>query len=117
QQAAQRALRAWCDKELAPHVRALEKGDLLPYDLCRKLWSTFGPAEILDPAIFTVVAIELSRVCPGFMMALGASVGLAGATVMRRGTPAQRERWGMPLVTLRAIGAWGMTEAGGGYDA
>ena len=117
QQAAQRALRAWCERELSPHVRALEKGELLPYELCRNLWSTFGPAEILDPAMFTIVAIELSRVCPGFMMALGASVGLAGATVMRRGSPAQRERWGIPLVTLQGIGAWGMTEPGGGSDA
>lgn len=75
-----------------------------------------GPGG-LDPALSAVLAIELSRVCPGFMLAFGASMGLAGGAIMRRGTPEQKRRWGLPILTWEKIGAWGMTEPGAGSDA
>jgi alkylation response protein AidB-like acyl-CoA dehydrogenase len=75
-----------------------------------------GPGT-LDPALNAVLAIELSRVCPGFMLAFGASMGLAGGAIMRRGTPEQKRRWALPILTLEKIGAWGMTEPGAGSDA
>ncbi len=71
----------------------------------------------LDPAMGTILAIELSRVCPGFMLAFGASLGLAGAAIMSKGTLEQKRRWGLPIMTLEKIGAWGMTEPGAGSDA
>jgi alkylation response protein AidB-like acyl-CoA dehydrogenase len=36
---------------------------------------------------------------------------------MSRGTPRQKERWALPLLTLDAIGAWAITEPGSGSDA
>jgi alkylation response protein AidB-like acyl-CoA dehydrogenase len=36
---------------------------------------------------------------------------------MRRGTPRQRERFGLPVVTGEKIGAWAITEPGAGSDA
>jgi len=41
------AVRAWCEKELAPAVPALESGEQLPYDLLRMLGRDLGLAEIL----------------------------------------------------------------------
>ncbi len=148
QKMAQQVLRQWCEKELAPKVPAMEKGELLPYDLMRALASTFGLAEMMkasfarlearaakgeaagpkdddeesgvlakDPGLSAVVAIELSRQCPGFMLAFGASLGLAGGAVMARGTLAQKKRFALPVLTLEKIGAWGMTEPGAGSDA
>ncbi|MCG8423346.1 MAG: acyl-CoA/acyl-ACP dehydrogenase [Proteobacteria bacterium] len=70
-----------------------------------------------DPALSAVVGIELTRVCPGFMLAFGASAGLAGGAIMGKGTLEQKRRWGLPLLTWEKVGAWGMTEPGAGSDA
>lgn len=70
-----------------------------------------------DPAMSMIVSLELSRICPGFMLALGASAGLAGGAIMGKGTLEQKQRWARPLLTWDKIGAWGMTEPGAGSDA
>ena len=36
------AVRSFVDNEIRPHREELEHGDLPPYDLLRKLFSTFG---------------------------------------------------------------------------
>ena len=36
------AVRQFVDKEIVPHLTELEHGDLPPYDLLRKMFSTFG---------------------------------------------------------------------------
>ena len=42
QQMVRAAVRDFIEKELVPHHRELEHGDLPPYDIIRKLFSTFG---------------------------------------------------------------------------
>ena len=61
--------------------------------------------------------IEICRYCPGMVTAMGVSMGLTAAAVMSKGTTAQKERWGMDLLTLDKIGAWAITEPGSGSDA
>lgn len=132
--------RRWAESELAPLVPKLEKGELLPYEPMRKLIQTFGLGDLVraafakmkpdgagggertgplgsDPALSAIVALELSRVCPGFVLAFGASVGLAGGAILSKGTYAQKQRWALPILTGEKIGAWGMTEPGAGSDA
>lgn len=46
-QAFESAVRAWCERELAPAVPALERGEALPYPLLRKLGRELGIAEAL----------------------------------------------------------------------
>ena len=70
-----------------------------------------------DPGLGAVVSIELSRVSPGFTMAVGASLGLCGGAIMRRGTLAQKRRFALPVLTGEKIGAWAITEPGAGSDA
>jgi alkylation response protein AidB-like acyl-CoA dehydrogenase len=70
-----------------------------------------------DPAMGALVAIELSRVSPGFAMTFGASLGLCGAAILRKGTMPQKKRFGLPVVTGERIGAWAITEPGAGSDA
>ncbi|MDB4966749.1 MAG: acyl-CoA dehydrogenase domain protein, partial [Myxococcales bacterium] len=144
QKMARKMLRQWADKELAPHVAKMEKGEILPYDIMRKLISAFGMDEMVraqfkkleeagdqgpeksggnkeramaDPGLMAVVSMELSRVCPGFCLAFGASLGLAGGAIMAKGTLAQKQKWALPILTMQKIGAWGMTEPGAGSDA
>jgi alkylation response protein AidB-like acyl-CoA dehydrogenase len=145
QKFAQTAIRHWCTTVLAPRVQALEAGKELPYELIRNLGATFGLADMaraafeklkarraagdggekrgggfggaVDTGMVAVLMWELSRVCPGFTLAFGATIGLFGATVMAGGTMDQKERWALPALTLDKIGAWGLTEPGAGSDA
>jgi acyl-CoA dehydrogenase len=68
-------------------------------------------------AFALIPIIELCRVCPGIVAAMGVSLGLAAGTIMSRGTIEQKERWGLDLLTLEKIGAWAITEPDSGSDA
>jgi alkylation response protein AidB-like acyl-CoA dehydrogenase len=136
-------VRRWATEKLEPRVDALESGEP-PYELARDLARTFGIPDMVrgafaraekkaaegqeqrlemaglaasDPALSAVLAIELSRVCPGFMLAFGASMGLAGGAILGKGTPEQKRRWGLPILCWDKVGAWAMTEPGAGSDA
>jgi len=61
--------------------------------------------------------IELCRVCPGMVTAMGVSMGLTSAAIMSKGTTAQKERWALDLLTMDKVGAWAITEPGSGSDA
>jgi alkylation response protein AidB-like acyl-CoA dehydrogenase len=61
--------------------------------------------------------IELCRVCPGMVTAMGVSMGLTSAAISSKGTIGQKERWVPELLTLEKIGAWAITEPGSGSDA
>ncbi len=141
------AIRSYVDNEIVPLRDELEHGDLPPYDVLRKMFTTFGidemardgfnrrlerdvsPAQTsseprsasqasgFDPALMLILLIELSRHCPGMVTALGVSVGLTASAIDNRGTPKQRERWVPDLLTLDRVGAWALTEPGSGSDA
>jgi alkylation response protein AidB-like acyl-CoA dehydrogenase len=138
------AVRRFAETEIVPHIDELEHGDLPPYDILRKLWSTFGMdamardrfqrQQAKDAAGETEVReersggssaagmamipiIELCRFCPGMVTAMGVSVGLSAQSIMSKGTPAQKERWGLDLLTMEKIGAWAITEPDSGSDA
>lgn len=144
QRLAQHAIRTWCARNLEPKVAALETGELLPYPLMRELATTFGIPDMArarlakieeptrgggegetahhggmvgDNAMVAILFMELSRVCPGFCLAFGASLGLFGGSVMAKGTPEQKREWALPVLSFDKIGAWGLTEPGAGSDA
>jgi alkylation response protein AidB-like acyl-CoA dehydrogenase len=136
-------VRRFVDAEIKPRLEELEHGDTPPYDVLRKMMQTFGLDEMArmrfaqqierekagaapkkerewtadDIGMQLIPIIELCRYCPGMVTALGVSVGLAASAVMSRGTVAQKERWGLPLLTLEKIGAWAITEPDSGSDA
>ena len=76
-----------------------------------------GPRDANVVAFNMIPIIELCRVCPGMVTAMGVSMGLTAASIMSKGTIAQKERWGRDLLTLEKIGAWAITEPGSGSDA
>jgi acyl-CoA dehydrogenase len=130
-------VRKWVEQKLVPANEALDRNEILPYDLMRDFAATFGLAELArgaferalakekpekdslggDSAMQAILAIELSRINPGFFMSFGAWVGLAGGAIMAKGTTAQKKRWALPILVMDKIGAWGMTEPGAGSDA
>ena len=116
------AVRRFVEEEVKPNVEELEHGDTPPYEVIRKLYRTFGldalardsfkralerktsgaaaPARSEgggNAAMTLIPIIELCHYCPGIVTALGVSTGLAGGTIMKGGTPAQMERWGLDL--------------------
>ena len=64
-----------------------------------------------------VLVSELAGVSLGLLSAIGVSLGLGAATIMSRGTLAQKERWLPELMTLEKIAAWAITEPDSGSDA
>src|SRR5262245_26372834 len=65
-----------------------------------------NPAAGEMVAMRMIPIIELSRVSPGMVTALGVSAGLTAGTIMSRGTRKQKDRWAKDLLTLDKIGAW-----------
>jgi alkylation response protein AidB-like acyl-CoA dehydrogenase len=144
--AIQDAIRRFVDTEIRPLREELEFGELPPYDILRKLWKTFGIDVMATEALNKMLAKErdgaqvgegggmagalggqggmgvilvkeICRVCPGFVGAFGVSLGLGAATILARGTLAQKQRWVPSLVTLEKIAAWALTEPDSGSDA
>jgi acyl-CoA dehydrogenase len=64
-----------------------------------------------------IMISELAGVSLGTVGALGVSLGLGAATIMARGTLAQKERWLPALVTMEKVAAWAITEPDSGSDA
>src|ERR1700744_690849 len=64
-----------------------------------------------------VLVSELAGVSLGLLSTVGVSLGLGAATIMSRGTLAQKERWLPELMTLEKIAAWAITEPDSGSDA
>ncbi len=108
------AVKRFVDEEIRPHVDDLEHGDLPPYDILRKLFATFGmdamaregfkkgiereraieagedvpekPSGGSGGGMSLIPIIELCRVCPGMVTAMGVSMGLTSAAIMSKGT-------------------------------
>jgi len=70
-----------------------------------------------SPALGAALLGELTRALPGFALSFGASLGLCGQSILRRGTDAQRERWARPVLAFERIGCWALTEPEAGSDA
>lgn len=131
--------RAYFTAELDPHVPAMERGELLPYDLMRDMHRTLGLDAMLAGAgtrrgaassggaggleantaryARTTFVVEMARISPSFTLSYGASTGLFGANVLSKGTAEQVERFAVPVLRCERIGAWALTEPGAGSDA
>ncbi|MFE5502935.1 acyl-CoA dehydrogenase family protein [Amycolatopsis japonica] len=135
------ATREFVDKEIRPHLDALESGTLPPYDIIRKMFASFGidalaresVSKLLSKspgsgsggglafggqeAMALIAVSELAGVSLGIVASLGVSIGLTAQTILTKGTQAQKERWLPGLATFEKVGAWAITEPDSGSDA
>ncbi|GAC48604.1 putative acyl-CoA dehydrogenase [Gordonia aichiensis NBRC 108223] len=137
------AVRSFVDKEIRPHSDELESGQLPPYDILRKLMTSFGVDAMareglekeLDAeaageskpkgsggggmmnSMALILNMELAAASLGMVVSMGVSVGLTVSTIRSKGTLAQKKRWLPELVTLEKVGAWAITEPDSGSDA
>ena len=97
-------------KKRIERERAIAAGESVPE-------SSDGARDPNGIAFTMIPIIELCRVCPGMVTAMGVSMGLTGAAIMGKGTIAQKERWALDLLTMEKVGAWAITEPNSGSDA
>ncbi len=96
--------------------------DMLDRERTRGTGETSGSGTGLgavgeQASMAAIMISELAGVSLGTVAALGVSLGLGAATIMARGTLAQKERWLPPLVTMEKVAAWAITEPDSGSDA
>jgi alkylation response protein AidB-like acyl-CoA dehydrogenase len=137
--------RQYMTNEIEPIIDDIEDGKIPLFDPLRKMADTLGlrsqvdamdlsrpvtdrsrerrqpdpgdPMEGLEVIAGNLLVKEMSRVSPGAAMSFGVSTGLAGGTILAKGTVEQKETFGRPLFKLDKIGAWCLTEPGAGSDA
>jgi len=137
--------RQYLTKEIEPLIDDIEDGRIPVFEPLRRMMETLGlrsqvesldtgrspvgparekrqpdpsnPMEGLEVVAGNLLVKEMARVSPGLAMSFGVSTGLAGGTILARGTGEQRREFGLPLLKLDKIGAWCLTEPGAGSDA
>ncbi|WP_433800596.1 acyl-CoA dehydrogenase family protein [Actinomycetospora sp. CA-084318] len=124
------ALRAtveeFAQKEVAPVIGDYYIREEFPYDLVATMgeMGLFGlpvPEEYGgmggDYVALCVALEELGRVDQSVAITLEAGVSLGIMPLVRFGSDEQKQRWLPDLAAGRALGGFGLTEAGGGSDA
>lgn len=79
--------------------------------------ATANDGIFLQPAFTAGLLGALTRALPGFALSFGASIGLCGQSILRRGTESQRQAWARPVLACEKIGCWALTEPEAGSDA
>jgi short-chain 2-methylacyl-CoA dehydrogenase len=113
-------------KEVAPVIGDFYERGAFPYELVRKMGAMglFGlpvPEEYGgmggDYFALCLALEELARVDSSVAITLEAGVSLGAMPIYRFGTDAQKREWLPAMTAGEKLGAFGLTEAGGGSDA
>jgi alkylation response protein AidB-like acyl-CoA dehydrogenase len=121
-----KAVREFAEEVVAPRAEDMDRKEELPMDLVKQMGELglFGvpfPEEYggqgADFLTFCVAVEELARVDSSIAITLEAAVGLGATPIFRFGTEEQKQRWLGPMCRGEILGAFGLTESGGGSDA
>ncbi len=126
QEQLRREVRAFAEREMAPHVSRWDEASEFPLEVVKKL----GPMGLLGVIVpeslggagmgyveYVLVIEELSRVDGSVGITVAAHNSLCTNHIMLAGNDAQRQRWVTKLATGEWLGAWALTEPGSGSDA
>jgi short/branched chain acyl-CoA dehydrogenase len=111
---------------VAPQIGELYEREEFPYEIVRQMgkMGLFGlpfPEELGgmggDYFALCIALEELARVDSSVAITLEAAVSLGAMPIYRFGTPEQKAEWLPRLCSGEALGAFGLTEPGGGSDA
>jgi alkylation response protein AidB-like acyl-CoA dehydrogenase len=126
QQQLQREVRAFAEREVAPHVREWDEHSTFPTEVVKKLGS-MGLLGIIFPEslggagmgyVEYVLAVEeLSRVDGSIGIIVASHNSLCTNHIMLAGNDAQRQQWVTKLASGEWLGAWALTEPNSGSDA
>jgi alkylation response protein AidB-like acyl-CoA dehydrogenase len=120
-----KTVEAFARDVVAPVIGDYYEREEFPYDIVRQMGAMglFGlplPEEYGgmggDYFALCLTLEELARVDSSVAITLEAAVSLGAMPIYRYGTPGQREEWLPRLATGELLGAFGLTEPGGGSD-
>jgi alkylation response protein AidB-like acyl-CoA dehydrogenase len=126
QQEFREAVRAFADEVVRPRAEEMDRTGEFPYDIVKQMgeMGLFGlpfaedvGGQGADFTTFCIAIEELARVDSSVAITLEAAVGLGASPINRYGSPEQKERWLGPMCRGEILGAFGLTEPGGGSDA
>ena len=126
QEQLRKEVRAFAEREVAPHVMEWDEASQFPHEVVKKL-GAMGLMGVIFPEslggagmgyVEYVLAIEeLSRVDGSVGIIVASHNSLCTNHIMLAGNDEQRKRWIPKLATGQWLGAWGLTEPGSGSDA
>jgi isovaleryl-CoA dehydrogenase len=118
-------VRAFAEREVAPHAESIDRDDGFP----RWLWPSLGDLGVLGPTVpeadggaglgfleHLVVVEELSRASASVALSYAAHSNLCVHNLWANGTDEQRARWLPRLLSGEHVGALAMSEADAGSD-
>ena len=120
-----RAIREFAEKELLPHVEAHEREARYPIELIRKLVPLGYIAPMIpeeyggsfqDVMTYGLICEEIARVDWVVASVVSVTNSLVAGSILRFGTPAQKQRWLPPMARGECITSACLTETGGGTD-
>jgi short-chain 2-methylacyl-CoA dehydrogenase len=120
------AVRSFAREVIAPRAEEMDRSEELPMDIVKQMGELglFGipfPEEYggqgADFLTLCLAIEELARVDSSIAITLEAAVGLGASPIYRFGTEEQKQRWLVPMCRGEILGAFGLTEPGGGSDA
>lgn len=126
QEQLRREVRAFAEREIAPHVSEWDEKSEFPHAIVKKL-GQMGLMGVIFPEdlggaglgyVEYVLAVEeLSRVDGSVGIIVASHNSLCTNHIMIGGNDEQRKRWIPKLASGEWLGAWGLTEPGSGSDA
>ncbi len=120
------AVREFANEVIAPRAEEMDRLEEFPLDIVKQMgqMGLFGipfPEEYGGQgADFTTLCLaieELARVDSSMAITLEAGVGLGANPIFAEGTEEQKRKWLVPMCRGEMLGAFGLTEPGGGSDA
>jgi alkylation response protein AidB-like acyl-CoA dehydrogenase len=121
-----KAVRQFAEDVVSPRAEEMDRAGELPMDLVEQMGELglFGlpfPEEYggqdADFLTLCLAIEELARVDSSIAITLEAAVGLGANPIHQFGTEEQKRRWLEPMSRGEILGAFGLTEPGGGSDA
>jgi short-chain 2-methylacyl-CoA dehydrogenase len=126
QQEFRKAVREFAQDVIAPRAEEMDRLAEFPVDIVKQMgeMGLFGlpfPEEYggqgADFLTLCVAIEELARIDSSMAITLEAGVGLGANPIYADGTEEQKQRWLIPMCRGEILGAFGLTEPGGGSDA
>jgi short/branched chain acyl-CoA dehydrogenase len=121
-----RSVREFAEEVVAPRAEEMDRLEEFPADIVKQMgqMGLFGlpfPEEYggqgADFLTFCIAVEELARVDSSMAITLEAGVGLGANPIFADGTEEQKQKWLVPMCRGEILGAFGLTEPGGGSDA
>ena len=126
QEQLRKEVRAFAEREVAPHVSEWDEKSEFPHAVVKKLgemglMGVIFPEELGGAGMgyveYVLAVEELSRVDGSVGIIVASHNSLCTNHIMLAGNDEQRKRWVTKLASGQWLGAWGLTEPGSGSDA